>query len=65
MYYNRLKTIREEKGLTLEKLSKLSGVSAGYLCHLERGTRSHPSIDIMESIAKALDKTIFEVFFNQ
>ncbi len=65
MYYNRLKAIREEKGFTLEKLARLSGLSAGYLCHLERGSRSHPSIDTMEKIARALNKTIFEVFFNQ
>ena len=65
MYYNKLKQIRIGKGITLEKLSEMSGISAGYLCHLENGSRNHPSIEVMEKIAKALDKTIFEIFFNK
>ncbi|MCL2355476.1 MAG: helix-turn-helix domain-containing protein, partial [Oscillospiraceae bacterium] len=47
-----------------EKLADLAGVSAGYLCHLERGTRRNPSIEVMDNIAIALDKTIMEVFFS-
>ena len=65
MYYNKLKKIRKEKGMTLEELSELCGVSAGYLCHLENGSSAHPSIGVMEKIANALNKTIFEIFFNQ
>lgn len=63
MYKNQIKIIREQKGMTLKKLSYLSGISVGYLCHLERGTRTNPSIDVMEKISKALNKTITEVFF--
>lgn len=63
MYHNQIKRIREEKGLTLIKLSNLSGVSVGYLCHLERGTRNNPSIEVMERISKALNKSIAEIFF--
>lgn len=65
MYVNKLKKIRKEKEMTLEELSALCGISAGYLCHLENGSRAHPSIEVMEKISKALDKTIFEIFFNQ
>lgn len=65
MYYNKLKNIRKEKEMTLDELASKSGVSSGYLCHLERGSRTHPSVEIMEKIAKALNKTIFEIFFNQ
>ena len=63
MYKNYLKYIREQKEMTLLSLSKLSGVSVGYLCHLEKGTRNNPSLEVMEKISKALDKTITEVFF--
>lgn len=63
MYHNQIKKVREEKGLTLLKLSDLSGVSVGYLCHLEKGSRSNPSIEVMGKIAEALNKTIAEVFF--
>lgn len=63
MYHNQIKKIREKKGLTLLKLSSLSGVSVGYLCHLERGSRNNPSIEVMEKISKALNKSIAEIFF--
>lgn len=65
MYFNKLKKIRKEKGMTLQKLSNITGISAGYLCHLENGSRTHPSIEIMEKIAKAMNKTIFEIFFSE
>lgn len=64
MYYSKLKRIRKEKGMTLEKLAELTGISAGYLCHLEKGSRTNPSIEVMEKIAKALDKQIFDIFFS-
>ena len=44
--------IRMEKGMTLEYLSRISQVSIGYLCHLERGTRTNPSMRIMEKISE-------------
>ena len=65
MYNIIIKQIREEKGLTMKKLSEISNVSVGYICHLENGTRTHPSIEVMEKIAKALNKPISEIFFNQ
>lgn len=33
---NYLKEIREEKGISLTKLSKLCSLTPGYLCHLEK-----------------------------
>lgn len=65
MHYNQLKKIRDEKGITLEKLSKLSGISVGYLCHLEKGSRRNPSMEVMEKISKALNKSIAEIFFKE
>ena len=63
MYKNQVKKIRKEKGITLVKLSEISGVSVGYLCHLEKGSRKNPSIETMEKISKALNKSIAEIFF--
>ena len=60
----KLKKIREQKGLTIEKLAELADISAGYLCHLENGSRSNPSITVMTNIAKALDVDIAEIFFK-
>jgi len=59
-----LKKIREQKGLTIEKLAELSNISAGYLCHLENGSRKNPSIAVMKNIAKALGVDIAEIFFK-
>ena len=59
MYYNKLKDIRKEKGMTLDELASKSGVSSGYLCHLERGSRTHPSVEIMEKNSKGLKQNNF------
>lgn len=64
MYENKLKKIRMEKGLTITKLADLTGISAGYICHLENGSRTNPSIETMEKIAAVLNKSILEVFFK-
>lgn len=64
MNFNNIKKYREEKNMTLKELSKLSNCSTGYVCHLEKGSRQNPSIDIMENISKALNKSIVEIFFD-
>lgn len=61
---NNMRKIRTEKGLTLEYISYKTNISVGYLCHLERGSRNNPSMKIMDKIAKALEKSVAEVFFN-
>lgn len=63
MYKNKIKTYRKNEKMTLEELAKITGISTGYLCHLEKGTRNNPSTKIMEKISKALNKTIAEIFF--
>lgn len=63
MKVNKLREIRKEKGMTIKELSDISGVSVGYICHLERGTRKNPSRKIMKKISNALEKTMVEIFF--
>ncbi len=65
MYINKMKEFRTERKMTLEKLSEKTGISIGYLSHLERGTRENPTSCIMDKIAYALNKTVSEVFFNE
>jgi transcriptional regulator with XRE-family HTH domain len=48
-----LKRIRNEKGVTQEKLQELSGLDRGYISGVERGVRN-PSIRNIERLAKAL-----------
>ena len=63
MYTNKLKFIRKSENMTIQELSEKSGVSMGYICLLERGTRKNPSKEIMEKIAVALKRTVTEIFF--
>ena len=65
MFNNKMREIRIAQGITLEELSKKTGVSVGYLSHLERGTRNNPSIKLMDKIAYELGKSILEVFFDK
>lgn len=59
---NNLKKYREEKGYKLQDLANLTELSIGYICHLERETRSNPSYKVMKKIALILEKKISEVF---
>ncbi|MBQ9266811.1 MAG: helix-turn-helix transcriptional regulator [Clostridia bacterium] len=61
---NRMKMYRKEKKLTLKQLSALTNISVGYLCHLENGSRNNPSMNVLNKIATALDRSVEEVFFN-
>lgn len=65
MYQNRMQQIRKQKGITLTNLSIKTGISIGYLSHLEKGTRKNPSIEMMDKIAKGLDKSVSDVFFTE
>lgn len=65
MYQNRMKEIRKEKGITLTEIANETGISIGYLSHLEKGTRKNPSIEIMDKISKYLDKSVSDVFFTE
>ena len=63
MYTNKIREIRRKKGYTLEYVSTVAGISIGYLCHLEKGTRNNPSAQIMAKIAEALEESVSSVFF--
>lgn len=56
----RLKRLREERGLTQERLAKQSGVSHGYLARLEIGMHD-PSLSTLAKLAKALKVTVAEL----
>ena len=64
MYKNKIKEYRIKRGLTLKEVADKCGISAGYLCHLEKGSRGNPSTDVMEKIAISLNKSIPEIFFS-
>ncbi|WP_423799534.1 helix-turn-helix domain-containing protein [Neobacillus sp. SAB-20_R2A] len=51
---NRIRKLRMKKGISLNKLSKETGVSKSYLSFLERDIKSNPSLDILKKIAESL-----------
>jgi transcriptional regulator with XRE-family HTH domain len=56
-----LRTLRNERGFTQEKLAAISGVDQGYIGTLERG-RVNVSVDTLDKIAKALKVKTAEFF---
>jgi len=56
----RLKTIRDDRGLSLRDLAATSGVSAPMLSQVERGETS-PSLEIASRIATGLDLTLSQL----
>ena len=59
----KLKRIRIDKKLTLDKVSKLSGLTKGYLSQIENST-SPPPIYTLSRIANALQIDIAELFMR-
>ncbi len=59
---NKIREIRENKGITQTDLSQLTGLSVVDICHLERGSRTNPSYNTMVIISKALNTDVAVVF---
>ncbi|MBO8136766.1 MAG: helix-turn-helix transcriptional regulator [Desulfotomaculum sp.] len=57
----RLKELRESKGFSVYKLSKLSEISSTYLHEIERGEKQ-PTVEKVSRICKALGITLAEFF---
>ncbi len=58
----KVKSLREQKGISIEHLANISNVDRNYISDIERGKRN-VSIEIIEKIITALD-TDFGAFFN-
>jgi transcriptional regulator with XRE-family HTH domain len=54
----RIRELRDKRGLTREALSEKTGVSAVYIKKLEAGERTSPSLPALASIARALGATL-------
>jgi transcriptional regulator with XRE-family HTH domain len=58
----KVKNLREEKGLSIENLANVSNVDRNYISDIEKGKRN-VSIEIIEKIINGLESD-FETFFN-
>lgn len=57
--------LREVAGLSINKLSKISGVSRGYIGELEAGKYKNPTVDILCKIAKGLNCRLDDIVMYQ
>ena len=57
----KIRQLREEKGLSLNKLAETAGVSKAYLSQLENNVSKQPSAEVLFKIASALGTTIADL----
>lgn len=60
----RVKEIREEMGISQEKLSKDSGVSRTIISGLESGKIKETTTTTLSKIAYALNRNVGDIFFD-
>jgi len=56
--YKTLRKLREQKGLTQEKLARLADVSNNTVIKIEVGKNKNPTLDTLKKIAQALDVSV-------
>ena len=57
----KIRQLREEKELSLNKLAEIAGISKAYLSQLENNVSKQPSAEILFKIATALGTTIADL----
>lgn len=61
-----VKRIREEKGLSQERVSELSGIAQSNISQLELGLKaSKPTLQTLVRISKALDCELTDLFYAE
>lgn len=65
MFNENIKKIREQKGLGVNELSRISRVNASYISALERGEKQNPTITTLKKLADALEVTIDELMKSE
>ncbi len=56
-----LKTLREAKGWTQERLATRAQTTQEYIAMLEKGVRKNPSLETLKRLAKALGVPVTEL----
>lgn len=63
MKQNKIKKIRNDRGLSVRELSEKTGISYSYLNELENGNKNNPTKETMDKLAEALATTVCELFY--
>lgn len=56
-----IKKLRQEKGISQDRLSKLADLSLNTIVNIEASSNPNPTIETVERIARALDVSIDEL----
>lgn len=56
-----IKALREHKGMSQTKLANDSKITAAYLCELENGVKTNPSIEVLTRIAVSLNVSVINL----
>ncbi|MGX1807627.1 helix-turn-helix domain-containing protein [Nocardia sp. NPDC055321] len=53
---NLLRKLRDDRGVSRERLAFNAGVSASYITHLEKGDRGNPTREVVQALTRYLDR---------
>ena len=58
MFGQRVKKLREQRGLTQQQLADRAGLTNDTISNYERGRRTDPPVSVVYAVANALDVTV-------
>lgn len=61
MIGEKIKQLRNSKGLSLTELSERAGVSKSYLSTIERNLQKNPSVQFLEKVAEVLGVSVLNL----
>ncbi|MGF2618202.1 helix-turn-helix transcriptional regulator [Rossellomorea vietnamensis] len=65
MVGEKIKLLRERKGITINELALMANISKSYISSIERGLQKNPSINVLEKIALALDVSLDMIILEE
>ncbi len=60
----RIRALREASGLTQEQLAERAGLNEKYIQDLESGRRANPGLDVLNSLALALEVPVYALLYE-
>lgn len=63
MLGEKIQFLRKRKGLSITRLSTITGVSKSYISYIERNKQKSPSLVILLKLSKALDVELQELVY--